>query len=103
MNCFPEKTNVKYKNEYVSIYFDTKLNDFRKDIFDFLINRSDENEYHDLDIWCRNHIKNNIEMMSSFVDTITKELIELGWNCKTSFNDTGLFIYSSINPPPSCW
>ena len=103
MNCFPEKTNVKYKDEYSSIYFDMKLNDFRRDIFNFLITRDDENDYYDVDDWCRDNIKKNTEMMSSFVDTITSELTDLGWKCKTSFNDTGLFIYSTVDPPRSCW
>jgi len=32
-----------------------------------------------------------------------EELEELGWKCKKSFGQTALFIYSTENPPPSCW
>ena len=36
-------------------------------------------------------------------EIIIKELEELGWKCKLSYGQTALFIYSTENPPPSCW
>ena len=41
--------------------------------------------------------------MHEIMSIVTNELIALGWNCKYSYNDTGLFIYSTDTPPPSCW
>jgi len=38
------------------------------------------------------------------MESIVADLVDnLGWKCKLSFSDTGLFVYSTENPPPSCW
>ena len=41
--------------------------------------------------------------MENMTSKIIEELQELGWKCKTSFGGTGLFIYSTENPPPNCY
>jgi hypothetical protein len=42
-------------------------------------------------------------MIEKLSKTIITELVNIGWNCKLSFGNTGLFIYSTDKPPPSCW
>ena len=37
------------------------------------------------------------------ISELIPELLNLGWNCKLGYGDTGLFIYSTINPPSNWW
>ena len=75
----------------------------RQDIYETLIKRKTENDYIDLDLVLRQYCDNNTCMLKKIIDTITEELHTLGWKTKLSFGDTGLFIYSTENPPTSCW
>jgi hypothetical protein len=45
----------------------------------------------------------NEKLIRDIVFIVIKELEGLGWKCALSFNDTGLFIYSTVNKPSSCW
>ena len=68
--------------------------------------REDENTYFDLEkfgcIYFKNK-KNKEELLHKLLNDIIPEITKLGWKCKKSFGGTALFIYSSENPPPSCW
>jgi hypothetical protein len=102
MNNFPDSINIKNKHALNEVFYDTNLNYLRKDIFEFII-KGNENDYFDLDIWCRKNINNNWNMMKRLKNVIVSELQQIGWNCKCSFGDTCLFIYSTENPPSSCY
>jgi hypothetical protein len=99
----PIELDINNKTQFPLIFFNNKLRDFRKDIYEYMLNRENENEYYDLDLWCRKNIKHNTDIMHDYVNIIKNELINLGWNCKTSFGNTGLFIYSTDKPPSSCY
>jgi hypothetical protein len=66
-----------------------------------MIARTSENEYFSLDEF-KAKIKND-KTFDKIVESICEELKILGWKCKTSFGGTGLFIYSTESPPPSCF
>ena len=103
METLPESLNVKNKDLFNS-YNDNRIRKMiNNEIFIFLISRDSENEYYDLDNFCIRHLDRNIKKMHEIMSIVTNELIALGWNCKYSYNDTGLFIYSTDTPPPSCW
>ena len=102
MKEFPKCLNVKNKNIFDKLFYDRELCYFRRDIFEHIL-KEDENTFFDLDKFCRNKLKNQKKVMDRMTETIIKELEKLGWNCKTSFNRTGLFIYSTEDPPPSCY
>jgi len=61
-----------------------------------------ENTYFELDDFARNNQLDD-EEINNMTATIIEELADLGWNCKTAFRGTGLFIYSTNEPPPSCY
>jgi len=103
METLPEILNVKNKVLFKS-YNDIRIRGMiNKEIFDLLVSRDSENDYYDLDNFSIRYLDRNIKKMHEIMDSIIDELKTLGWTCKYSFNDTGLFIYSTENPPPSCW
>jgi hypothetical protein len=44
---------------------------------------------------------NNKETILKMVSELSDELKKMGWICKTSFGETGLFIYDENEDPPS--
>ena len=102
MDSFPTHISPQYKNDFRKFVYDYYLATLRKHIYVHILTE-DENSYVDLDTWCRKNIKNDTTLMTALVSQIKDELVSLGWKCKFSFNNTGLFIYSSTEPPPSCY
>ena len=76
----------------------------RQSIYDHLVSRSSEEEFFDAEGF-RTSIYTGItrENFYKLLTPLTKELRELGWKTKISFGGTGLFIYSSEDPPRTCW
>ena len=103
MISFPKHINVENIKDFQQINYDRVLGLFRDVIYINLLTRKEENEYIDLDTFSRQYCNNNNCMISKLVQQVILELHELGWKTKMSFADTGLFIYSTENPPPSCW
>lgn len=105
MKEFPNILNVKHKKQFISIYIDRVMCYLRKEIYEHVISE-DENSYFDLEKFGRVYFKNKKnreELVNKLADDIIPEISKLGWKCKRSFGGTALFIYSSENPPPSCW
>lgn len=103
MKEFPMKMNVNQKDNFESYLFDRYLCYLRKDIYEHLLLRNnDENNYFDLDKWVRNNLDNNKCILNNMLEQIIKEIKELGWKCQTSFGGTALFIYSN-DKPSSCY
>jgi len=98
---FPSRLNVKNKNKFPEYRYSRVLCYLRRDIFEHMITE-DENNYFDLDTFRNKYFKRDLESMKKIEVTIIEELTTLGWKCKTSFGGTGLFIYSTDEPPPSC-
>jgi hypothetical protein len=102
MKEFPNRLNVNNKNEFEKFNYDRNLCYLRRNIFEHIISK-DENSYFELDKFSFNYLNNNNFLLLKMKDTIISELENLGWKCKTSFGDTGLFIYSTEDIPPSCF
>lgn len=99
---FSQELSVLNKNNFKQMNYDRVLCILYNDIYEHMISE-DENSYFDLDIFCKKHLKNNTETMNEMITVIINDLSSMGWNCKKSFGDTGLFIYSTSDPPPSCY
>lgn len=102
MKEFPKHANVENKKNFHNIYFVRNLAYLRLDIYEHML-LDEENNYFDLEKWTNKKLNKNKEMMEKMSAIIIKELQILGWKCKTSFGGTGLFIYSTDKPPPSCY
>ena len=101
MKTFPNILNVENKDNFNEIYYNRVLCYLRRDLYEHILCNS-ENSYFDLDKFTRPY-KITEEQLINMTKTVMKELEELSWKCKLSFQDTGLFIYSSEKPPVSCW
>jgi|APSaa5957512535_1039671.scaffolds.fasta_scaffold437281_2 hypothetical protein len=101
MSSFPDHLTPELKDTFPDIILGMSVRKMRKTITD-LVYKGDENVCFDLAKFSRS---NDITQFKTkeMVDTLVPELIALGWKCKFSFGDTGLFIYSTDKPPPSCW
>lgn len=65
-----------------------------------LILRGNEEDYFDLESFEKKWKPKNMKVILA---KVYNNLDELGWKYKTSFGGTGLFVYSSENPPKTCW
>ena len=99
---FPSKLNVQNKNNFKKLHYERTLCYFRRELYEHII-KNEESVYFELDLFFNKHMKNETEQIQIMVETVIKELNELGWKCKTSFGNTALFIYSTENPPFTCY
>ena len=100
MKEFPHTLDVNNKDNFPKIYYKRILYYFRRDIYEHII-REDENNYFDLEKFQKQY-KLTVENRDKMAKIIIEELETLGWKCKLSFGDTGLFCYSD-EKPKSCW
>lgn len=103
MKEFPNRMHVTNVENFPELFYERYICYLRRDIFEHILKRNgDENDYVCLDSWCRNNIQNRKDIMCQMRDTVINEIEDKGWKCKLSFGGTGLFIYSTEDPPPSC-
>jgi hypothetical protein len=111
MKKFPDQIDIKnkviitqpYKNNFEDLNYDRVIQLLRKEIYEHLISRKDENDYFDIEIFCKRYNYPDKENFSKILKIILNEITELGWKIQLSFGDTGLFIFSTIEKPSSCW
>lgn len=100
MDQLPIHLKPSLKHNFHKMYTKLLTCKLRQEIYEHIIS-NDENSYFPLDNFVRKY-----DILQNFyhsLETITNELTSLGWKCKTSFGCTALFIYSTENPPPSCY
>jgi len=98
MKNFPNKLKVENKENFEQYNYDRTIAYIRRDIYEFMIERKNENVYFDFDKYQRNK-----KIIETIIETIIKELLNIGWKCKISFGGTALFIYSTDIQPSSCY
>jgi hypothetical protein len=104
MKEFPTKMNVKEKDNFDKYLYDRYLCYLRKDIYEHLLLRNNnENNYFDLDKWVKNNLNNDISILNKMLIQIIDEIKDLGWKCQTTFGGTALFIYSTDIKPHLCY
>lgn len=100
MREFPSKLKPENKDSFKKVYYDRMKCYLRRDLYEHILSHN-ENDYFSLDKF--NERVDDLELVKKMISELVRELEDLGWKCKTSFGGTGLFIYSTENPPPSCW
>ena len=103
MEKIPELLHVCNKDYFSKMNQDRLRKLLNEDIYLFLITRDSENDYYDLDAFSIKYFERDIKKVQELMIDVIAQLDNLGWKCKYSFNDTGLFIYSTETQPPSCW
>lgn len=101
MDTFPDHLNPINKETFSKIRETNILKTLRKRVYDLIL-KGDENDFFDLVIFDKQNV-NDISLTKKLGQIIIEELHSLGWKTKLSYGDTGLFIYSTENPPISAW
>ena len=101
MDEFPENLTPENKADFPEIRYTLLKSYLRHEITNNVL-EGNENNYFDLSTFSVKY-NINIDLLEKMCNDITKELLYLGWNVKTSFAGTGLFIYSTEMTPPSCY
>jgi len=101
MNTFPSTLTPDNKTSFQSIVEDVWLSTMREQVCQHIL-KGDENDFFDLSAFTQLHTK-DAAITKKLSSVIVSELQALGWTCTVTFGGTGLFIYSSSTPPPSCW
>jgi hypothetical protein len=100
MKSFPSNLTPEKKHKFSIYKYNRVLSLLRTEITELVL-EGDENNYFELDNFQRRH-KIRDEELNKMFTIVSEELKQLGWNVKTSFANTGMFIYSTDEPPPSC-
>lgn len=100
MQDFPVHLKPENKSKFPTIRQNRLKLKLRRELYDHIISHS-ENEYFSLDKF--NEQVKDMNLTQKLADSMITDLEKLGWKCKKSYGDTALFIYSTENPPPSCW
>jgi hypothetical protein len=102
MKTFPNTLTVNNKHSFNEMYNTRVVCYLRRDIYEHIINKT-ENDYFDIERFMTDKRINDPKISSVMVETVMNELRMLGWNCMLAYGKSGLFIYSTKDPPPSCW
>jgi len=100
MKTFPSTLSVSNKENFPDLNYERMRCYLRRDLYEHIISHTEEN-YFSLDEF--NRRVGDMEMTQKMVRDLIPELERLGWHCKLSFGDTGLFVYSTSTPPKNCW
>ncbi len=101
MDVFPDNLNSKNKKDFSVYLYDLNKLNLRKKIY-YHILKEEEKDYFCIYSFDKKYIK-NIEITKKMINEIITELVCMGWKCKLGYGDTGLFIYSTIEPPTNWW
>ena len=100
-NFTTEMFNVKNKNEFSTMLFTLNLDKLKTSVFEFLLRRKSEEEFYDLESFTNHNGCGG--GMKTMIEVVSHDLKELGWNLQIAFGGTGLYIYSTPEPPSTCW
>jgi len=101
MKEFPSYLKPENKEKFSEYNYQNNISNMRKELVDLILSRN-ENNYFELDSFRNRHSINKSDM-EKMCETVSFELKNIGWNIATSFGGTGLFVYSTPNPPKSCY
>jgi hypothetical protein len=98
MKKLPYKLNASNAKNFQKLKIQDILRKIRLSLYNFLVSREAETEYYDFDQFFL--LSKLTEDEKDFIRaTIIKELENLDWNTKLSFGGSGLYIYSTDEPP----
>ena len=101
MDNFPLNIKPENKEQFFEIKYQKNLSLLRKEIYDFILDAK-EDDFFDLVIFDK-RVNKDMKNTKMMCNQIVQELNYLGWKTKLSYGDTGLFIYSTENPPTNAW
>jgi hypothetical protein len=110
MNKFPKEIDIKNKTLQVDEYHlnfksyndERIIKIFRNEVYDYLISRKEENDYFDIEGFCKKYNYDRKDFIS-ILEKVLIELQKMGWKTELSYGDSAVFIYSTEEKPRSCW
>jgi hypothetical protein len=110
MNKFPKEIDIRntsltvepYTNNFKNLNTERIMKLFRSEIYDHLISRSEENDYFDIEGFCKRYKYDRYDF-TSILNKVLTELKKIGWKTELSYGDSAVFIYSTEEKPRSCW
>ena len=101
MDKFSLNIKPENKDTFSELRYEKNINILRREIHDFII-EGKEDDFFDIVIFDK-RINKDMKTTKKMCEQVITDLNELGWKTKLSYGDTGLFIYSSENPPTNAW
>jgi hypothetical protein len=99
---FPLSIKPENKEKFKQFLFNRNIAYMRRDIYEFIL-QCDEEKYFDIENFRHKYLISSSDM-GNMRNQVMKELGSLGWNVKTSFSGTGLFIFSpETDTPKLCY
>ena len=98
MKEFPSCFSVEHKAEFSRLNYDRLKCYLRRDIYEFVVGRKTEDDYFSIDEFNQNRV-HDLDLCKKMLAEIILEIQAKGWKCCTSFGDTGLYIFSTEDPP----
>ena len=93
--------SVDRKQTFHRLYIEHVYDQLRNDIASTLLSRTDEAQFHNLGSFLKSKL--SVEEKNILIERICSILEDSGWKTRLSFGGTGLFIYTTNDPPPNCW
>ena len=93
---------VSRKSYFGKMEIDWIRRKFEKHVYKHIILENEE-DFFDIEIFVRKYVKGDFKKFKPILNEIILKLERLGWKCKLSFGGTGLFIYSTEEPPVTCY
>jgi hypothetical protein len=98
MQSFPEQlSDSSTFSETLDSFLICKM---RQEIYLHIL-RNNQNDFFDIELFNRQHVK-DMKKTEQFAETITDELLKLGWKTFVGYGGTGLFFYDK-KKPTSAW
>ena len=98
MESFGDELNVINKDKLKILWRLRLLEKFRKHLYNFMLERTRENDFFDIDSFNRNYVR-DMNVTTDILNQVILELEKLGWNTYVGFGGTGLYVYSSDDIP----
>lgn len=98
MKEFPDKLNPNNLNNFKDILYERNLCYLRKDIYEHLLRKTDNNDYYNIDKFNIEYVNDKC-LIEDMIKTVIKELTNMGWTCLLVYGETGLFVYTEENKP----
>lgn len=99
MHSFPSHLHVDFRRQFPSFLYEHHLSKFRELVYCYIISNNVE-DYIQLPKFQEEYNVSQTNM-NRVVKTVVDELSELGWQCALAYGNTGFFVYSDTDEPPS--
>lgn len=100
MREFPTKFTPAKEERFRVYHVERCMCYLRREIYEHILSRKDVTDYFQLDKFASTYKLTEAEMVS-ISETVSQELVQLGWQTGFGFGHTGMFVYADASNPPT--